>query len=100
MTSMDKPGNSWPIVPYGVAPVLLARFLCRGRWIDVLQAYGIWIGLLALFGFMHGGPHREDYGWALPMALFSTVLAIPIFVVLLNLRNDTWHRGVVDDVVE
>lgn len=92
MNGMDKLGYFWPIVPYFVAPVLVARFLCRGRWIEILQAYGIWIGLLAFFGFMQGGLHGEGYGWALLMALFTTVFAIPIFVLLLKLRTYIRNR--------
>ena len=93
MNWVDQLGNTWPIVPYVVAPVLVARFLCRGRWIEILQAYGVWIGLLALFGFIEGGSHREGYGWALIIALFTNVFAVPIFVVLLKLRTCIWARG-------
>ncbi len=93
MNWVDKLGNFWPVVPYVVAPVLIARFLCRGRWIEILQAYGIWIGCLALFGFVQDGQHAEGYGWAFLIALFATVFAIPIFVVLLKLQTYIWNRG-------
>lgn len=81
-------GKIWPLVPYFVAPVLVARYLFRGRWIEILQAYCIWIALLMVFGLTQGSSLDEGYGWALIIALFSTVFAIPVLVLLLKL----WKR--------
>ena len=81
-------GSIWLLVPCFVAPVLVARFLFRGRWIELLQAYCIWIALLLAFGFTQGSSRDEGYGWALIIALFSTVFAIPVLVLLLKL----WKR--------
>lgn len=86
-------GNIWPVVPYFVLPVLVARFLFRGRWIELLQAYCIWIALLMAFGFTQGSTRGEGYGWALIIALFSTVFAIPILVLLLKLRGRLRAQG-------
>lgn len=100
MNWVDKLGNFWPLVPYFVAPVLVARFLCRGAWIEILQAYAIWTGLLAFGGFMQGGPHDDGYGWALIIALFTTVFAIPILVLLLKLRAYMRNRERGHNVIE
>ena len=89
MNWVDKLGNFWPIVPYLVVPVLVARFLVRGRWIEIVQAYGIWLALMVAFGLLHHlgtGKFGEGLGWAFIMALFFTTLAIPVIVLLLKLR--------------
>lgn len=93
MGSAGVLGTMWPLVPYFVVPILLARLLFRGRWLELLQAYGIWIALLALFGFLQGGPNDEGYGWALIIALFATVFAIPILVMLLKLLRHLKARA-------
>ncbi|MBL8228520.1 MAG: hypothetical protein JNL98_08585 [Bryobacterales bacterium] len=72
---------------YTLAPVLIARYLVRGTWLQVLQAYGLWIATLLVLGFMIGGPHGAGYAWALLIAMFTTVFGVPIFTGILRWRQ-------------
>lgn len=72
---------------YTLAPVLIARYLVRGTWIQIVQAYGLWIATLLVLGFMIGGPHGAGYGWALLIAMFTTVFAVPILTGILRWRR-------------
>lgn len=72
---------------YILIPFALGLVAARGKWIEVLKAYGIWIGLLAVLGFLRGGAHGEGYGWMFLIAMFTTFIAIPLIVLLLKLRT-------------
>lgn len=70
------------LAAYVLVPVLISLVLIRGKWSEILKAYGIWIALLGLIGFMQGGAHGEGYGWAIIIAMFSTFIAIPVLVLV------------------
>jgi len=80
-------GLFYMLCVYVLVPVLIAGPLFGGRPVEVLQAYGIWITLLLVLGFLQGGAHGEGYGWMLIIGMFTTVFAIPILVLLLKFRN-------------
>lgn len=82
---MQHLSAAWIVLPYIVLPVAVARFATRGTWQDIRQAYGLWIGLLALIGFAVGGARGEGYGWMLIIAMFTTIFAIPTFVFILKI---------------
>lgn len=69
---------------YTLAPILIARYVVRGAWRQILEAYGIWIVLLALLGFLIGGPHGAGYGWAILIAMFTTVIGVPVITGILR----------------
>jgi hypothetical protein len=87
MGSASTFGTIWLLMAYFGVPILLTRFVIRGKWIEILQAYGVWMALLAMFGLLAAGSRDEGFGWALILALFWTILAIPILVLLLKLRS-------------
>ncbi|MEQ1651117.1 MAG: hypothetical protein ABL897_01365 [Hyphomicrobium sp.] len=78
---------------YILVPFSLGLVVARGKWIEVLKAYGIWIGLLTVLGFLQGGAHGEGYGWMFIIAMFATVIAIPLIVLMLRLRSYLKNRS-------
>lgn len=90
---IDNLGPFWLLVPSMVVPILVARFLLRGTWTEIVQAYGIWIVLWFLFGLLHGlgrgsrSAYDEGFGWAIILGLFLPAFGIPILVLVLKLRT-------------
>lgn len=74
----------WPLIPYFIVPALIGKLICRGSWMQILQAYGIWLVILVVLGLTLAGRFSEGFSWSLILALFTTVFAIPIFVLLLK----------------
>lgn len=81
---VDVMGKAWPLAPYFIVPVLIAKLICRGSWMQILQAYGIWLTILAVVSLTGASRFDEGVGWSLIIALFTTVFAIPIFVLSLK----------------
>lgn len=80
----DATRYSVPLVPYFVLPILIGKFLCQGSWLQIFQAYAIWIGILAMIGLLFSNRNDHGFGWALIIALFTTVFAIPVLVLILR----------------
>ncbi len=74
----------WPLAPYFIVPVLVGKLVCRGSWMQILQAYGVWLVILVLFALTSAERFSEGFGWSLILALFTTVFAIPVLVLLLK----------------
>ncbi len=72
---------------YFVAPVALARVLLRASWRSVLIAYAIWYGALFLFGLSAAPRVAEALGWMMILAMFLTIPAVPVIVLLLRLAR-------------
>lgn len=71
---------------YFFIPITLARLLTRGTWREILNAYGLWLALLLLlFAVPAGRAYAEGIGWAMIIAMFTTVIAVPVLVVVQKL---------------
>lgn len=82
----------WMFLISVLAPVMLARVLCRGTWKEIAQAYGIWLALWFLFGLSIGlGSQGLSAGfmWAVMLGVLSLlpILGIPILVLLIKLAS-------------
>jgi hypothetical protein len=77
------------LFPSVLVPTLLARVLCRGKWKEIAQAYGIWFALWFLFGLLTGlsSGLAVGFGWAVIVGVVSFIpmLGIPILVLLIKL---------------
>lgn len=68
------------------APALLARFLVGGEWRQVGAAYALWLGFLALaFLLPKGGTLDEKLGWMTIIAMFLTIVAVPVLTLVQRL---------------
>ena len=75
---------------YLFVPVLLARFVLRAEWRQIVRAYLIWVGCLLVFRLLGGNTIDEGMSWALIIAMFAT---IPVIAVLsLTLKLTGWAR--------
>lgn len=69
---------------YFIAPVGLAKLVLRASWRTILIAYAIWYGALLLFGLSAAPRIAEGMGWMMILAMFLTIPAVPIIVLLLR----------------
>ena len=66
-----------------VVPTLVARFAVGGGWSQVGGAYLLWFGLLALTLLVPGsGTYSEKFGWMVIMAIFLSIVAIPVLTLV------------------
>jgi heme/copper-type cytochrome/quinol oxidase subunit 4 len=65
-----------------VVPFAIARYVTWGRWIEIALAYVIWIMMLVLFAMTM---HYHQRGWVLLIALMTTVIAIPLLVLVIKI---------------
>ena len=66
---------------FGV-PILISRLLLRASWRAIAHAYAIWFGFLLAIGAIEAA-----LGWALILAIFFTIPAVPIVILLLKLAS-------------
>ncbi len=73
---------------YIAIPVALARYVIRANWREVAAAYGIVVGIMVLFSLAGpNGQKEEAFGWAMILAMFYTIPAVPVFSLAVRLTR-------------
>jgi hypothetical protein len=80
---------------YFFVPIFLGKVVCRGSWREIGIAYGIWVGLLLLFGIVNTASVSWDeaFGWPVIFGMFLTIPAIPILVIVLKIVRVMGRRA-------
>ena len=67
-----------------VIPIFLAKVALGASWQAVAMAYMIWFGTLLSWGMLGTRTWGEAVGWPAIMALFFTIPAIPVIILVLK----------------
>ena len=65
------------------APAMIARLAVGGDWRQIVASYAIWLGFfLVVLVLPKGGTASEKGGWFAIMAMFTTVVAVPVITLI------------------
>lgn len=73
-------------IAYVIAPALLARFVVKANWLQILIAFPMfWVALFLVLGF--GTISQEVFGFTVIMSMFFSWLGVPLMAKLAKAAN-------------